>query len=197
MGGYSNPFDRPLDSEIAEHQQAHAATTAASPNGNPFDEPLASEKAEAALTQGGSTPEEQAFLKAHPDHVYLKADPKFPNRPEGVYPTGPGNEWRSDPSYDQKPVDPELLKHSAQYGVGAAAAVGIPTVAAGALATSAVTPAQAAANYLGVPAAKTAEAVIAHLNSLDKVVKAAKALGYGLTLEGAHALYKMFSEDKK
>jgi hypothetical protein len=47
MGGYSNPFDRPLDSEIQEHQQAQATTVKASPIGNPFDEPLLSEKAEA------------------------------------------------------------------------------------------------------------------------------------------------------
>ena len=49
MGGYSNPFDAPLNSEIQEHQAAQQATQAASPNGNPFDEPLASEKAEAQL----------------------------------------------------------------------------------------------------------------------------------------------------
>jgi hypothetical protein len=53
-GGYSNPFDRPLDSEIQEHQQQQAATVAASPIGNPFDEPLASEKAEAHLTGSDS-----------------------------------------------------------------------------------------------------------------------------------------------
>jgi hypothetical protein len=48
MGGYVNPFDRPLDSELDEHQRAQANTIAASDDGNPFDEPLASEKAEAA-----------------------------------------------------------------------------------------------------------------------------------------------------
>ena len=42
-----NPFDAPLASEIQDHQQAQAATVAASPIGNPFDEPLMSEKAEA------------------------------------------------------------------------------------------------------------------------------------------------------
>lgn len=53
MGGYSNPFDRPLDSEVGEHQQAHAATTQASPIGNPFDEPLLSEKAENRTQETG------------------------------------------------------------------------------------------------------------------------------------------------
>jgi|SRR5579871_964950 len=53
-----NPFDAPLQSELQEHQQAQAATQAASSNGNPFDEPLASEKAEAALqaNQGADIP---------------------------------------------------------------------------------------------------------------------------------------------
>lgn len=48
-GSQANPFDAPLASELQEHQQAQAATQAASPNGNPFDEPLASEKAEAQV----------------------------------------------------------------------------------------------------------------------------------------------------
>jgi hypothetical protein len=50
MGGYSNPFDAPLQSELQEHQQAQVATQQASPINNPFDEPLLSEKAEAAAT---------------------------------------------------------------------------------------------------------------------------------------------------
>jgi hypothetical protein len=61
MGGYSNPFDKPLDSEVGEHQQAHAATTQASPIGNPFDEPLLSEKAEAqAKANAAANPEDAA-----------------------------------------------------------------------------------------------------------------------------------------
>lgn len=45
MGSPSvNPFDKPLASEVQEHQQAQAATQQTT--GNPFDEPLASEKAE-------------------------------------------------------------------------------------------------------------------------------------------------------
>jgi len=48
-----NPFDRPLQSEIDEHQVAQAATVKLSPTGNPFDEPLASEKAEAAAAHSG------------------------------------------------------------------------------------------------------------------------------------------------
>jgi hypothetical protein len=50
---YTNPFDRPLDSELQEHQQQQAATVQSSPNGNPFDEPLLSEKLEAQAKQAG------------------------------------------------------------------------------------------------------------------------------------------------
>lgn len=49
MGGFSNPFDVPLNSEIEESRQRQQASQAA--NGNPFDEPLASEVAERAHTE--------------------------------------------------------------------------------------------------------------------------------------------------
>jgi hypothetical protein len=49
MGGYSNPFDVPLNSEIEESRQRQQANQSA--NGNPFDEPLASEVAERAHTE--------------------------------------------------------------------------------------------------------------------------------------------------
>lgn len=80
------------------------------------------------------TPDEQAFLKAHPDHVYLKADPKFPNRQEGIYPKNEAG--LNDPEMEHHPVDPELLKHSVQYGVGSAAAVGGTTALASAVAAA-------------------------------------------------------------
>src|SRR5258708_23429435 len=73
---YENPFDRPLDSEVSEHQQAHAATTAASSNGNPFDEPLMSEKAEA-----------QAQATAAQTHFVPNARIRnLPNPTEGMTP---------------------------------------------------------------------------------------------------------------
>ena len=49
MGGFSNPFDVPLNSEIEESRQRQEASLSA--NGNPFDEPLASEVAERAHTE--------------------------------------------------------------------------------------------------------------------------------------------------
>jgi len=48
-----NPFNAPLASETQDHQQAQAATVAASTNGNPFDEPLMSEKAETQAQNTG------------------------------------------------------------------------------------------------------------------------------------------------
>ena len=121
-----NPFNAPLASEVQDHQQAQVATVAASHNGNPFDEPLMSEKAE-ANANGGPSQEEQQYLQSNPGYKYVSADPKFPNRPEGIYPTGPGNEWRNDPSYSQSPVDLHMLKHTAEYAAGSAAAVGAST----------------------------------------------------------------------
>jgi hypothetical protein len=104
---------------------------------------------------GRITPEEQAFLKANPDHVWMPADPKFPNRPEGIYPTGKGNEWRKDPSYSQSPIDLHFAKHTAE---GAAA---------GAL---------AAGSAVALPAAAAATAA-AFPNVLPHTIEGVKAIG--------------------
>ncbi len=53
MSDNGNPFDRPLNSELDEHQRQQAATVQASDNGNPFNEPLMSEKLEAQAAQAG------------------------------------------------------------------------------------------------------------------------------------------------
>lgn len=89
----------------------------------------------------GASAEDRAFLKANPDHVWKSADPKFPNRPAGIYPTSNGNEWRNDPEVEQHPIDLHMLKHTAEYGIGSAAAVGGPIATMeGALALPAVLP---------------------------------------------------------
>ena len=125
-----NPFAAPLASEVEEHQQAQAATVSSSHNGNPFDEPLMSEKAEAQ--NAGPSPEEQHFLQSNPGYKYVSADTKFPNRPAGIYPSGPGNEWRNDPSYSQSPVDLQLARNTAQGAATAAAATAaVPATAIG------------------------------------------------------------------
>lgn len=59
----------------------------------------------------GTKPDEvESFLKSNPNYQYLDADPKFPNRKPGIYPAGPGSEWRTNPNsgnhdIDQWPVD--------------------------------------------------------------------------------------------
>src|SRR6266849_1591905 len=71
-----NPFDTPLASEVQDHQQAQAATVAASDNGNPFTEPLLSEKAEA-----------QAQATAAQTHFVPNARIRnLPNPAEGLTP---------------------------------------------------------------------------------------------------------------
>ena len=68
-------------------------------------------------------PEERDFLAKHPDHQYMPADPKFPNRPAGIYPTGPGNEWRQHPDYAQSPVDIHQTEHTLEGAAAGATAV--------------------------------------------------------------------------
>jgi hypothetical protein len=73
--------------------------------------------------------EERAFLAKNPDHAWMPADPKFPNRPEGIYPTGKGNEWRTDPTAEQHPIDLHFAKHTAESAATSALAVGAPIAA--------------------------------------------------------------------
>lgn len=149
-------------------------TLAANPNGT-TQQPSQGSSASA----GGPTPEEQQLLASNPSYKYLPADPKFPNRPAGVYPTGPGNEWRNDPTMSQSPVDPELLKHTAQgAGYGALAAG---SALAAPLADPAVT------------------AAIAHLGKVKAILDAARNIGLttggiGLGIKEARDLYKEFSK---
>ena len=72
---------------------------------------------------GTPSPEIDNFLKQNPGYQFLDADPKFPNRKPGIYPMGPGNEWRNDPNLnerkgnpDQWPVDLHFGKHAYQSG---------------------------------------------------------------------------------
>jgi hypothetical protein len=68
-------------------------------------------------------------MQQNPGHTWATRSPKFPNREEGIYPTGPGNEWRNDPTAAQSPVDLHLAAHTAEYGLGTAAAIGAPVAA--------------------------------------------------------------------
>ena len=62
------------------------------------------------------TAEEQDFLQKNSGYTWLPADNRFPQREPGIYPTGPGNEWRNDPNHpnasmQQAPVDLHLGQH--------------------------------------------------------------------------------------
>jgi len=56
--------------------------------------------------------EELQFMQQNPGHTWINRTPSFPNRQEGIYPVGPGNEWRNDPSMSQSPVDLHLALHT-------------------------------------------------------------------------------------
>lgn len=81
----------------------------------------------------GPDADEQKFLDNNPGYQFLTKDPRFPNRQPGVYPAGPGNEWRNDPNHpmhdtSQSPVDVlgagHLAKQTAEWGAGSAALIG-------------------------------------------------------------------------
>ena len=179
-----NPFDAPLASEGGQ------APSATKPDeGNPFDVPLDSEKAEQKAAQGGPSDEEQQFLKENPDHEYKKPDPKFPNRPEGIYPKGPGNEWRKDPSYSQSPVDLHLAKHTLEGAATGAVAAGSAPAAAAVGGTAA---ARAALGFATSEAGKDLiKLVLKHTG--EQLLTGA---GAGLTYEVIHKAAKMLKLDK-
>jgi hypothetical protein len=100
---------------------------------------IPSDQVDDARAAGGTVvsrapdPEEIDFLQNNPGHTWITRNPQqFPNRQEGIYPTGPGNEWRNDPSYQQSPVDLHLAKHTAEgaaYGaVAAGSAMALPAI---------------------------------------------------------------------
>jgi hypothetical protein len=112
---------------------------------------IPSAQVQTAQSMGGSVisrapqSEELDFLQKNPGHTWLARDPqKFPNREEGIYPAGPGNEWRNDPNSPQAtstqaPIDLHLALHTYQgiktglMPVGAALSFGatIPQVVGG------------------------------------------------------------------
>jgi hypothetical protein len=175
-----NPFDAPLASEGGQAPSATAPDA-----GNPFDEPLESEKA----GEGGPSEEEKQFLKENPDHEYLKQDPKFPNRPEGIYPKGPGNEWRKDPSYSQAPIDLHLAKHTLEGAAEGAVAAGSAPAAAAVGGTAA---ARAALGFATSEAGKDLiKLVLKHVG--ENLLTGA---GAGLTYEAIHKAAKILKLDK-
>jgi hypothetical protein len=117
-------------------------------------------------------PEEKAFLKSNKGYQYKPADPKFPNRPPGIYPVGPGNEWRDNPDTAQEPVDLHLLKHTAESAATSAVAVGGGAVGAEALEDTMAT--RALMKELGIDGdnvvSKVVKPVIEHLKQPGKML---------------------------
>jgi hypothetical protein len=159
----------------------------------------------------GASAEERAFLKANPNHQWMPADPKFPNRPAGIYPTGKGNEWRSDPSYTQAPIDLHFAKHTlegAGYGAAAVApAVGLAVVPEAATALYDLAIKHLASDVLPDLMTNTGESGAdvalrqAHAKLLQlapKVWQASKVLGgAGLGIEGLRTLWKIAAANAK
>jgi hypothetical protein len=95
-----------------------------------------------------------------------------------VYPTGPGNEWRSDPTQSQSSVDLHFAKPTAE-GAGQAAAATLPAMGAGFV-------------------SPVFTAVAAHLDKVKTIIDYAERIGLkGLEYKGACDLYNEFSKESK
>jgi hypothetical protein len=141
----------------------------------------------------------------------MPADPRFPNRPSGIYPTGPGNEWRKDPSYTQAPIDLHLLRHSLEGAAEGAAtvapAVGVAAAPEAASALYNLAIKHLASDVLPELMTNTGEsgAEVAYANAhakllelAPKVWQAAKYLGgAGLGIEGLRSLWKIAAANAK
>lgn len=150
------------------------------------------------IVTGGPDAEEQAFLKSHPNHAWVPADPKkFPNRPAGIYPTGPGNEWRNDPSYSQAPIDLHLAKDTAE---GAATGAVPVALAAGLPALTAVPEAAGLAkNYILKKLAEESPTLFGHEAVKETLKRYAlegvkKAMAGGLYMGGAEILHSIWDD---
>src|SRR5438552_11947151 len=94
--------------------QIHAEQPAQG-GGNIFDQVHAE-----AMAPG--SPQERDFLSKNPDYIYVRKDPKFPNRQEGIYPKNEAG--LNDPQMEHHPVDLNFGRNTATYGLGSAAAIG-------------------------------------------------------------------------
>jgi len=129
------------------------------------------------------TPEEHAFLQKNPSYVYVKADPKFPNRQEGIY--HKNESGLNDPEMEHHPVDLHFAEHTAEGAGTAAAAIGLTTGLA------AATPEVAALS------AKLPQ-VVEYMSHLDNIMKMAKTMSWvGFGLKEAADVYKAVKEMTK
>lgn len=165
---YENPFDRPLNSELQEHQQAQAATQAASSNGNPFDEPLASEKAEQQAQQAGQVTNDVGQQVIVPREGESFAETMKRGAALG--------KQRQQNGTQQQAIDAEMATAPKKVAETLGAAAGIGAVGPALLALP---------GELGP--------VFQHLDKLKNIVDYAGKLGFGAVgLAEAHKLYKEF-----
>jgi hypothetical protein len=83
----------------------------------PDDQVQSAQSAGGTVISRAPQSEELQFMQQNPGHTWIARAPNFPNREEGIYPTGPGNEWRNDPNSpmaqnSQFPVDLHLGLHT-------------------------------------------------------------------------------------
>jgi hypothetical protein len=145
---------------------------------------IATEPASTGVTETqGPSAEEQTFLQANPHYQYLPADEKFPNRPAGIYPSGPGSEWRTkDAMMEQHPVDLHFARHTAEGAASGAAVATLPITAGAALET---VPA-VAENML-----QMSERTLQHFaENYPMLAKLGEKLGYGAGVTAAYKIFK-------
>lgn len=178
-----NPFDRPLQSEIDEHQVAQAQTVAKSYNGNPFDEPLASEKAEAAHKAAMPANYEAAKQAALTGKWETPSD--ISSGPEG---SNTDQQLMSDAS------QADATRRGLKIGGEGALAIGTlgasPLISAGAGGAGALV--DAAGNAIEQSGNPVVQRAIAHAKDLLSIQNGFKALGFDMAWEKAHQLYKEF-----
>lgn len=156
---------------------------------------------------GTPSAEIDKFLENNSGYQFLDADPQFPNRKPGIYPTGPGNEWRNDPKLnakkgnpDQSPVDIHLLKHSyenAKQAAGAATApmlfeATIPQIIGG-VAGGAAGSAGASQTAKALGAGETGQEVAGDVGGLAGGIAGGAAADW--TVAKATALYKALPKE--
>jgi hypothetical protein len=190
MGGYSNPFDVPLNSEVQESQQRQQARMAASDNGNPFDEPLASEIAEqkhaAAYAEG------QVTNDVGQQVIVPKAGESFHDTMQRAVALG---KQRVKEGSQQTAIDAETKTIPAKTAetLGGAAGIGVAGPA-----LLAVPGELAGAFHTPLGGTSLVNAAIEHLGGLTKIVQAAKAMGWtAFGIKEAHDLFKMVSGGEK
>jgi hypothetical protein len=184
-------------SQIDFSQYTNSDTPAAHPGGGvDFSQYTSKEPRPEDQTFATVSPE-QAYVNTHPGTVYKAADPAFPNRPAGIYPTGKGNEWRNDASYTQEPIDPDFAAHTAEYGLGSALVAGAaPTIAGAGLLGKTLAPNPAQGGLLEQEGPSLASQGLGKIKSLinnptlQSAAKLAQATGLGLG--GATAAYYGF-----